>query len=74
LEKFFLCLASVLFCFGDYKSMCPPTGTHHYHFKVYALDAMLNLDKNSSKAELEAAMKDHTLAEGDLVGLYAKTK
>ena len=57
-----------------YKGICPPSGTHHYHFKVYALDVVLTIDKTSGKAELEAAMKGHTLGEGDLVGLYAKTK
>lgn len=57
-----------------YMGMCPPTGTHHYHFKVYALDAKLTLTSHSDKAALEEAMKDHILAEADLVGLYKKTK
>jgi Raf kinase inhibitor-like YbhB/YbcL family protein len=55
-----------------YTGPCPPSGTHHYHFMVYALDARLDIDGNSGKVELEKAMKGHILAEGDLVGLYAK--
>ncbi len=57
-----------------YKGMCPPTGTHHYHFKVYALDTKLDLDNKTNKAMLEKAMQGHILADGDLVGLYKKTK
>jgi len=57
-----------------YAGMCPPTGTHHYHFKVYALDTKLNLIVNADKTTLEDAMKGHILAEGDLVGLYKKMK
>jgi Raf kinase inhibitor-like YbhB/YbcL family protein len=55
-----------------YKGMCPPSGEHHYHFYVYALDTKLNLGKQTSKAALEKAMHGHILAEGHLVGLYAK--
>lgn len=55
-----------------YKGMCPPTGTHHYHFMVYALDTKLNIGQNTGKAGLEQAMQGHILGQGDLVGLYAK--
>ena len=57
-----------------YIGMCPPSGTHHYHFRVYALDTKLDLDKNTDKAGLEKSMQGHVLAEGDLVGLYKKVK
>ena len=57
-----------------YKGMCPPTGTHHYHFMVYALDTKLELNKSTDKAGLEKAMQGHILATGDLVGLYKKQK
>jgi len=59
---------------SGYMGPCPPSGTHHYHFKVYALDTILTLDKNASKTMLEKAMIGHILAEGDLVGLYKKIK
>jgi Raf kinase inhibitor-like YbhB/YbcL family protein len=57
-----------------YTGMCPPSGSHHYHFKVYALDILLSLDKNTGKQELEQAMRNHILDEGDLVGTFKKTR
>jgi Raf kinase inhibitor-like YbhB/YbcL family protein len=59
---------------SGYIGMCPPSGTHHYHFLVYALDTKLNLDNSTDKAALEAAMKGHILSQADLMGLYTKTK
>ncbi|MBX3159881.1 MAG: YbhB/YbcL family Raf kinase inhibitor-like protein [Deltaproteobacteria bacterium] len=53
-----------------YAGPCPPTGKHDYHFHVYALD--IPLDRSLSKAELNAAIEGHVLAEGDLVGTYQK--
>jgi Raf kinase inhibitor-like YbhB/YbcL family protein len=57
-----------------YTGMCPPTGVHHYHFKVYALDTQLTLDKSTDKAGLEKAMTGHIVGEGEIVGLYEKMK
>jgi Raf kinase inhibitor-like YbhB/YbcL family protein len=57
-----------------YIGMCPPNGTHHYHFKVYALDTRLNLNTSTDKTILEKAMDGHILSETDLVGLYKKAK
>jgi Raf kinase inhibitor-like YbhB/YbcL family protein len=57
---------------AGYIGMCPPTGTHHYHFKVYALDTQLTLDKSTDKGGLEKAMTGHILGQGEIVGLYAK--
>jgi len=55
-----------------YKGMCPPSGLHHYHFKVYALDTKLNISKTSSKAELEKVMQGHIISWGELVGVFDK--
>jgi Raf kinase inhibitor-like YbhB/YbcL family protein len=55
-----------------YGGPCPPGGTHRYFFKVYALDTMLSITPNSTKADLEKAMKGHILAEGQLVGQYKR--
>ncbi len=49
---------------------CPPSGTHRYFFKVYALDVDLNLNDRSTKKDLEKAMAGHTIAKGELIGLY----
>lgn len=55
-----------------YGGPCPPSGTHRYLFKVYALDAMLNLPSAKSKKEVENAMKGHVLAQGELAGVYSR--
>jgi Raf kinase inhibitor-like YbhB/YbcL family protein len=55
-----------------YIGMCPPSGTHHYHFMVYALDTKLSLPATADKAALEAAIKGHIVSQADLVGLYKK--
>jgi len=59
---------------GDiyYVSPCPPTGTHRYFFKIYALDKMLSLDDGASIAELKNAMQGHILDKSELIGLYKK--
>jgi len=54
----------------DYIAPCPPSGTHRYSFKVYALDTELSLDAKSTKRDFEKAMQDHILAKGELIGLY----
>lgn len=56
-----------------YGGPCPPYGTHRYFFKVYALDVELDLKTNSTKKDVEKAMKGHILAEGVLVGLYRRS-
>jgi Raf kinase inhibitor-like YbhB/YbcL family protein len=60
--------------FGKTKYMgpCPPSGTHRYFFKVFALDKLLDIKAGSDKAALEKAMERHILAKGELVGTYKK--
>jgi Raf kinase inhibitor-like YbhB/YbcL family protein len=48
----------------------PPSGVHHYHFQLFALDAPLKMDADSKLEEIVGALKAHTIAEGELVGLY----
>jgi Raf kinase inhibitor-like YbhB/YbcL family protein len=55
-----------------YGGPCPPGGTHHYIFKVYALDTILKPSGDGSRKELLAAMEGHILAEGELVGMYGR--
>ncbi len=57
-----------------YSGPCPPSGTHRYFFKVYALDSKLELKSSSQKEDVEAAMEGHVLAKGELVGLYNRGK
>ena len=56
----------------SYGGPCPPSGTHRYFFKFYALDTNLSLPSNSRKKDVENAMKGHVLAKGELVGLYSR--
>jgi len=56
----------------NYGGPCPPSGTHRYYFKVYALDTKLTLNQNSKKGDLEKEMKAHILAKGELIGLYSR--
>jgi len=56
----------------SYGGPCPPSGTHRYFFKVYALDARLDLNPNSRKRDVERAMKEHILARGEIVGRYRR--
>ncbi|MGH7950586.1 MAG: YbhB/YbcL family Raf kinase inhibitor-like protein [Limisphaerales bacterium] len=56
-----------------YGGPCPPAGKpHRYFFKMYALDAMLNLKSGVTKKELLKAMNGHVLAEGQLMGTYQR--
>ena len=56
----------------NYGGPCPPSGTHRYFFKAYALDGDLNLKSGSSKSAVEGAMQGHILAKAELIGLYKK--
>jgi Raf kinase inhibitor-like YbhB/YbcL family protein len=55
-----------------YGGPCPPKGTHRYYFKLYALDAELDLSAGVTKAKLEEVMEEHILAVGTLIGKYQK--
>lgn len=59
---------------GEYRYMgpCPPSGTHRYFFKVYALDSLLDLNDDVDKQMIEQEMHDHVLAYGEMMGLYKK--
>jgi Raf kinase inhibitor-like YbhB/YbcL family protein len=56
-----------------YTGPCPPSGTHRYYFRMYALDREVNLKAGVSKSELKAAMKGHILAQTELMGKYKKS-
>ena len=55
-----------------YGGPCPPSGTHRYFFKVYALDSELDIELGSNKDAIEAAMKGHILEKAELIGTYRR--
>lgn len=55
-----------------YGGPCPHAGTHRYIFKLYALDAKLNLSSSADKKQFEQAVQNHILAQSELIGLYQR--
>ena len=55
-----------------YGGPCPPSGTHRYFFKLYALDTSLNLPPSTTKKDLEKAIQGHLLQQVELMGKYAR--
>jgi Raf kinase inhibitor-like YbhB/YbcL family protein len=53
---------------------CPPSGVHHYYFKLYALNTILSMPRISTKKDLVKAMEGHIIENATLVGLYGKEK
>jgi Raf kinase inhibitor-like YbhB/YbcL family protein len=57
---------------NGYVPPCPPSGAHHYHFKLYALDSELNLDGSAKREDIEKAMEGHTIEQAEIIGLYQR--
>lgn len=57
-----------------YRGPAPPRGhgVHHYHFRLTALDAAVDLPEGVTAQELQQALQGHTLATGEIVGLYSR--
>ena len=55
-----------------YGVPCPPSGTHRYFFKLYALDIEIELQEGSLKSELEGAMEEHIIEKAELIGNYQR--
>ena len=55
-----------------YGGPCPPSGTHHYEFRLYALDTTLELSGSASREQLGEAMDQHIIAVALRTGLYEK--
>ena len=56
-----------------YGGPCPPDRRHRYFFKLFALDAMLDLPASASKSELEKAIEQHVIDRALLVGTYTRS-
>ena len=57
---------------SGYGGPCPPSGTHRYFFKIFALDRQLDLAAGSKRAQLDAQMRGHIMAQGELMGRYSR--
>ena len=58
---------------AGYGGPCPPSGVHHYHFMLSALDVpSLGLQAGATKADVEKAMQGHVIGTAETVGLYQR--
>jgi Raf kinase inhibitor-like YbhB/YbcL family protein len=56
---------------AGYHGPHPPSGTHHYHLEVFALDRPLGLAAGANRDALAAALRGHVIAAGETIGLYS---
>lgn len=57
-----------------YGGPCPPIGRHRYFHKLYALDALLGDLHHPTAEQLEATVRQHTLASAELIGTYQRSR
>lgn len=57
---------------NNYGGPCPPSGTHRYRFKLFALDTELDIPETSKQKDVEAAIEGHILGQTTLVGTYGR--
>jgi len=57
---------------NNYGGPCPPSGTHRYFFKLYALDTELDLTAEADKAQIEQVMQNHIIDQAELIGRYSR--
>ena len=58
---------------SGYSGPCPPVGRHRYFHKLFALDTVLKVMNKPGKADIEAAMRGHVIAQAELIGTYRKS-
>ena len=57
-----------------YGGPCPPSGTHRYYFRIYALDMIPTQPASSDRKTIDKAIKGHVVAEATLMGRYARDR
>lgn len=58
---------------NQYEGPCPPSGTHHYHFKLYALDTTIAPNQNMTKETFLQTIEGHIIDYSELVGLFSQS-
>lgn len=58
----------------EYGGPCPPDGEHRYFFKLFALDAMLDIPATSTKEEVMNVMEGHVMEQAEMMGRYRRPK
>ena len=56
-----------------FGAICPPSGLHHYYFRLYALDKKLDLPSQTTRKEFNRAIKSHVIKEAALIGVYSRS-
>ena len=59
---------------SGYGGPCPPSGTHRYYFRIFALDRELELPFGAKRGRVDGALKGHVIAQGELMGRYSGKK
>lgn len=59
---------------AGYGGPCPPSGTHRYFFRIFALDRQLDLPAGAKRNQLDSEMRSHVIAQGELMGRYSRRK
>ena len=57
---------------ADYGGPCPPSGTHRYFIKLYAVDTLISLLPGAEKTQVETEIQGHILAQAELMGTFSK--
>ena len=57
---------------SKYQGPCPPSGTHRYFFKLFALDVVLDLSSSSTVDQLSIAMQNHLITKTEIIAKYSK--
>jgi len=55
-----------------YGGPCPPSGSHRYFFKLYAIDKVLDLPYGTTKTQLDYAINGHIIEKTQLIGMYSR--
>jgi Raf kinase inhibitor-like YbhB/YbcL family protein len=56
----------------NYGGPCPPSGTHRYFFRLYALDKKIQDQEGKTREDVEKEMQGHVIDKTELIGLFKK--